>query len=177
MNKQRLIVAGAILLAAFSVLAIPMVDADDSTYVLGMNVGDAFTYEPVTNMMDHTTFYVYGSAMADEGGFMTFSEGVMDGVASEPGTYSVTVKAVWQVEDLVQEIYQFIELDVSDDGAVSPVTNTLVYGSSGFELSQSSAEGVQEESSSDLFGLSMLEIAGILGGAVLLLVIVRVIMW
>lgn len=178
---KHVIVIAVLLMSVFSAVIMPVVDAEADSYVLEMNVDDTFTYAPETNMMDHTTFYVSGTAMIGEGGFLVFSAGTIEGVADRAGEFTVDIMAVWQLEDLQQIVYQHIVLDVSEASISSPMNKTLTYGAAGWDLSsQPLGSSVQAEESSDegfsLFRLPIIHILGILGAVVVISIVIRAVL-
>lgn len=124
----------AILLASTAVIS--TVDADEGPYVLEMNVGDSFSYVPETNLMDDTTFYVDGPAMA----FLSFDGQTLEGTVMQNNAgkdYDCTITAVWEKDNLRQVAYQYIVFKIGLEIPAENVQNVATYGATGWNVTSS----------------------------------------
>lgn len=99
MSKRTGMTAAFVVLAACLMVSGAFIAADsDADTPAGwteppdvlLAVGESFTYVPHLDGADLT---VFGDAMTERGGFLTFEDGVLSGTATTAGTYLATVRA------------------------------------------------------------------------------------
>ena len=111
-------------------------DNVDRPPVIEMDVGDSFSYEPSTSLESVMT--AKGNGLISEGGFLTFSDGILSGKAVSEGTFIVTLEAVWSMGELRQTAYQEITFKVMSSENGGSEEKVLSYASGGWILESTS---------------------------------------
>ena len=135
-------------------------DADDAyTYppVIEMSVGDLFVYDAETNL--DTVMTASGTGLVDDpseidGAFLYFEDDRLFGVASQVGTFTVDITAIWtcpEDSNLTQIAVQYITFHVTD--ADSPAEQVQLSYNNGWSLATtpigSSADASSTEDADD----------------------------